>query len=161
MTKRYGAVRSPRARNVCTFSLKPFTHGSRSRGTPGTHLGPRSGRPCGVVPHDSSRVRPQSTGTVSRMVKVEGALVPRSPRPTRAPARGSERADLPRDRPRTCSVIPARLLARRRQHRRQSFAKCLRAMATFACLLAKFEPQDVCDCQVSTRSLLARSGRRD
>jgi hypothetical protein len=33
--------------------------------------------------HDSSRVRPQSTGTVSRMVKVEGALVPRSPRPTR------------------------------------------------------------------------------
>jgi hypothetical protein len=26
MTKRYGAVRSPRARNVCTFSLKPFTH---------------------------------------------------------------------------------------------------------------------------------------
>jgi hypothetical protein len=24
MTKRYGAVRSPRARNVCTFSLKPF-----------------------------------------------------------------------------------------------------------------------------------------
>jgi hypothetical protein len=59
-------------------------HDSRSRGTPGTHLshlGPRSGRPCGVVPHDSSRVRPQSTGTVSRMVKGEGALVPRSPRP--------------------------------------------------------------------------------
>ena len=134
-------------------------HNSRSRGTPGTHLGPHSGRPCGVVPQDSSRVRPQSTGTVSHMVKVEGALVPRSSRPTRAPARGSERADLPRDRPRTCSVIPARLLARRRQHRRHSFAKCLRAMATFACLLAKFEPQDVCDCSVraDVRSLFVRS----
>ena len=105
----------PRARPMTSKNANRQSligHDSRSRGTPGTHLGPRSGRPCGVVPHDSSRVRPQSTGTVSRMVKVEGALVPRSPRPTRAPARGSERVDLLRCRPRTCSVIPTHLLAR-------------------------------------------------